>query len=196
MLMRSTLTYAEFGAGQAQKISGVSVPLQQHWRRRGLLPDIEKGKNVKFGPGEVLDMMIMRDFSSWGMGIKTLRYVTMLTKDRASVFLRTFPGAVAMESKDYGPEVIDAERREMEEHAATQERYLVLLDPDEENPEILFRNDFSDLESLLDAAFPKALVIDAKAYAKAFMTRVQTVKPGPLETYIYTRELDTPPWKR
>lgn len=195
MLMRTTLTLAEFGAGQAEKISGVSVPLQQHWRRRGLLPDIEKGRNVKFGPGEVLHMMIMRDFSSWGMGIKTLRYVTMLTKDRASVYLRTFPGAVAMESPDYGPELINDERRDMEDHAASTERYLVLLDPDEENPEILFRNDFADLESVLDVAFPKALVIDAKAYARAFMVRAQVVKPGPLETYTYTKEIDTP-WKR
>lgn len=190
--------YTLFGAGQVAEISGVSVSLQRHWRRRGLMPDIEPGKNAKYGPGEVLHMMIMRTFSDSNISIKAARALTLKAKDLATRILRTLPGAVDIVAGPGVPSgLIAKERQSLEDYRAMWRcRYLVVPLPEIEDASgetrTYEREDLSDLYQLIDEDSFNALVIDVEAIARAFLSRAKRTSPRPLETLKITLEEDPP----
>ncbi len=196
--IREKVDYAEFSAGQAAEISGVNAPLQRHWRKRGLLPDIEPGKHARFGPGEVLRMMIMKAFSDSNISIKGARIFTQTAADIAGRILQTLPGAVELTADpSLGPDFIDRERRRLEDwrdmHRA---RYLFMPLPEREDATgaiaIYQREDLSDLHTLLDEDGFHGLLIDVDAIARALLARAQRAHNLPLEKRTFTRELDGP----
>lgn len=189
-IIREEIEYAEFTAAQAFEITGVNQALQRHWRRRGLLPDLEAGKHARFGPGEVLHMMIMRVFSDSNISIKATRALTQTAKDLARRILRALPGAVEIVAP---PDVVETERKRIEDYRAMWRcRYLVVPLPEIESPsgEPLRHEleDLSNLHQLIDEDSFNALVIDVESIARAFLSRAKRTSPRPLETLKITLE--------
>ena len=198
--IRQTPEYAEFSAGQAAEISGVNAPLQRNWRQRGLLPDVVPGKHARFGPGEVLDMMIMKAFSDSNISIKGARIFLQTAGQVARAFLNALPGAVEIIVADssLGPGIIDEERRSIEEWRDTHlpRRYLYMPLPEREDGSdsiaIHECENLSDLHTLLNEDTFHGLLIDTDAIARAFLARARNVTDRPLMTVTFTREADTP----
>lgn len=196
--IRSEIRHAEFSAGQAADISGVNAALQRHWRRRGLLPDIAPGKKARFGPGEVLGMMIMKAFSDSNISIKGARLFTQTATDVANALLYALPGAVKIVA-DAGcsPGIVQSERRTLEEwrNQHIKRRYLFMPLPEQENSAgtiIMYqREDLSDLAALLDGNGFHGLLIDTDAIARAFLARALQANKRPLQTITLTRALNT-----
>lgn len=180
---------AEFSAGEAADISGVNPVLQRHWRKRGLLPQIEGERNARFSISEVVRMTIMQRLTEGGISIKGLQAFSGLAAHHATAKLMGLPGSVAIKADS--PDAEAEERQRIESWAAhSKVRYVFWPLPERDDLEgriaQYLRADLSDLHELVDQeGVFHGLLIDLEAVAKLVHSRAKL----PLETHVVTARL-------
>ena len=68
----ASYTLEQFTPAEASEITGVTPVLQRDWRRRGLLP-ASKGPQARYTAAEMVELLLMKDFSDEKFGPKLLR---------------------------------------------------------------------------------------------------------------------------
>jgi hypothetical protein len=61
-------TLTKFGAGEAERISGVSIDLQKQWRARGHLPPLEGAGKARFDCYDLARILVMAQMAERGIG--------------------------------------------------------------------------------------------------------------------------------
>jgi hypothetical protein len=101
-------TFATFGAGELERISGLSGAMQRDLRRRGLIGGTEGGGRARFDIVELATIWMMTGLASQGAGPKASRSLAellgRLTVDR----LLRVPGAIGGEPLTSRSQVPDA----------------------------------------------------------------------------------------
>jgi len=180
---------AEFSAGEAADISGVNPVLQRHWRKRGLLAQIEGERNARFSISEVVRMTIMQRLSDSGISIKGLQEFSLLAAHHATAKLMAMPGAVIIKAESAEAEA--QERGRIESWAADSKvRYAFMPLPERDGAPgriaQYLRADLSDLHELVDQdGLFHGLLIDIEAVAKLVHSRTKL----PLETHVVSARL-------
>jgi len=177
---------ANFSAGEAADISGVNPVLQRHWRKRGLLPQIEGERNARFSISDVVRMTIMQRLSDSGISIKGLQEFSLLATHHATARLMAMPGAVIVKTETEEAEAHERGRIESwATHSKARYAFMPLPERDDAPGRIAqyLRADLSDLHELVDQdGLFHGLLIDLEAVAKLVHSRAKL----PLETHVVT----------
>lgn len=67
MKFETRLEVKDVTAGIAEAITGVGTALQRNWRRRGYLPEIEKGRNARLNGETLAYLTLLQKFSMRGV---------------------------------------------------------------------------------------------------------------------------------
>ena len=180
---------ADFSAGEAATISGVNPVLQRHWRKRGLLPQIEGDRNARFSISDVVRMTIMQRMTESGISIKGLQNFSSLAAHHATAKLMAMPGVVEIKAETAGAEAEERARIESwAAHGKVRYAFMPLPERDDSpgNTAQYLRADLLDLHELVDQeGVFHGLLIDLEAVAKLVHSRAKL----PLETHVVTARL-------
>lgn len=162
-----------YGAAEVEKVSGVSQPLQRHWRRRGLMLEDKGEGRVRYTSFEVVYLTAMHAFSQSGVSVKLQKSLAVRIAWQATKLLERMPGAAAFTGPS--PEAVELARKSWEaDTPGTGDRYLIEPFPSGADEVGYGRANLDDLDDLIDQEGTFcAFVADAATLAKIVHGRIR-----------------------